>query len=394
MGVKRESKHELAEAMRARYWAAKRKERGRLLDEFVEVTSYHRKYALTLLRHGVKARGPHQRRGGRGVVYGPAVLVALEVAQEAMGWICGKRLAPFLPELVPALEREGELCLTPAVRELLLRISASTIDRRLRSARARAKPRGLGTTKPGSLLKKQVPIRTFTPWDEQRPGFMEIDLVAHCGGSTAGEYINTLDMVDVATGWTECVAVANKSQNAVFAALKKVREKLPFPLLGLDSDNGSEFLNDQLVRYCRDEELTFTRCRPYEKNDQAHVEQKNWSVVRQLVGYDRYEGSAALAQMERIYEEVVRVYVNGYQPVMKLTGKERVGAKVRKRYDEPKTPYRRALEAGVMLPEAQAQFERQMRAHGPMALRRRLDAELDRLWSLRAGSPAMTRATA
>ncbi len=394
MGVTRESKHELAEAMRARYCAGGRKEKGRLLDELVELTGYHRKHALRVLRHGRKGGGQGRRRGGRGVVYGPAVLAALEVAQDAMGWICGKRLAPFLPELVPALEREGALCLDPAVREVLLTISASTIDRRLRAARARAKPRGLGTTRPGSLLKKQVPIRTFTPWDEQRPGFMEIDLVGHCGTSTAGEYVNTLVMTDVATGWTECVAVAGKSQNAVFAALKKVRDRMPFPLLGLDSDNGSEFLNDQLVRYCQDEKLTFTRCRPYQKNDQAHVEQKNWSVVRQLIGYDRYEGTAALAQMERIYEEVVRVYVNGYQPVMKLTGKERVGPKVRKRYDEPKTPYRRALEAGVILPEAQAQFEKQMQAQGPMALRKRLEVELDRLWSLRVGRLATSRATA
>lgn len=393
MGVKRESKHDLAEAMRARYWAGGRKEKGRLLDEFVELTGYHRKHALRLLRHGKKGGGQGRRRGGRAVVYGPAVLAALEVAQEAMGWICGKRLAPFLPELVPALEREGALGLDPGVRQALLRMSASTIDRRLAGARARAKPRGLGTTKPGSLLRKQVPVRTFTPWDEQRPGFMEIDLVAHCGSSSAGEYINTLDMVDVATGWTECVAVANKSQAAVFAALKRVKERLPFPLLGLDSDNGSEFLNDQLVRYCQQEKLTFTRCRPYQKNDQAHVEQKNWSVVRQLIGYDRYEGPVAQAQMERVYE-LVRVYVNGYQPVMKLTGKERAGPKVRKRYDVPKTPYRRAREAGVMLPEAQAQFESQVQKHGPLALRRRLDAELDRLWSLRAGSPALARATA
>lgn len=393
MGVKRESKHELAEVLRAKYWAASRKEKKGILDRFIEVTGYHRKHAIRLMRKGTTTKKTGQPRRGRAPVYGPAVLRALQVAAEATGWICGKRLAPFLPELVPALEREGALHLDPEVRKVLLKISASTIDRRLASAKARAKPRGLGTTKPGSLLKRQIPVRTFTPWDEQQPGFVEIDLVAHCGNSTAGSYLYTLDVVDIATGWTECMPIANKSQAAVFDALKRIRDRLPFPLLGIDSDNGSEFINNHLLRYCQQEKLTFTRCRANHKNDQAHVEEKNWSAVRQHIGYDRYDGEAARAQMEKV-DDILRVYLNAYQPVMKLVGKEREGAKVRKRYDVPRTPYRRAMEAGVMLPQRQQAFEAQVAAGGPQALRRRLDTELDRLWALREGSPATAKTTA
>lgn len=336
-----------------------------------------------MLRHGPPQGGV---RRGRPAVYGPATTAALEVAAEALGWLCGKRLVAALPAVVPALEAEGALRLTPDVRIALLGISAATIDRRLAVARARARPRGLGTTKPGSLLKQQVPIRTYTPWDDQRPGFVEIDLVAHCGTTTAGSYLVTLDVVDVATGWTECVGVLNKGHAAVFAALERARARRPFPLLGIDSDNGSEFLNDHLVRYCQAAQLTFTRCRAYHKNDQAHVEEKNWSVVRQLVGYDRYEGEAALTQLERVYD-LVRVEVNGWLPVMKLVAKEREGAKVRKHYDAPTTPFARALAADVVSAQAQATFSAQVRALGPLALRRQLDRALEQLWALRVGAP-------
>lgn len=384
MGVEQRSKHDVAAKLRGRYLAADRQERERLLDEFVALTDYHRKYAIALLRHG-PPRGAYRVSGaGHPVVYGPRVVGALMVAAEATGWICGKRLAPFLSELIPALEREGALHLSGEVRSALLAMSAATIDRRLRTARIGEKPHGLCTTRPGSLVKKQVPIRTFTPWDEQRPGFVEIDLVAHCGTSTAGSYLCTLDAVDIATGWTECDAVIDKSQNAVFAALGRLRTRLPFPLLGIDSDNGSEFINEQLVKWCAKEKITFTRCRAYHKNDQAHVEQKNWSVVRGLIGYDRYESTAALAQMRRVYE-LVRVEVNAYLPVMKLIGKEREGSKVRKRYDVPRTPYRRALEVGVLEEQARAAFETLVAQRGPLGLRRHLEAELDRLWALRVG---------
>jgi len=248
-GVRQASRHELVTALRERYWSASRAERGRLLDTVVEATGYHRKYALSLLRHGVPARRPRLERRGRPITYSPRVIAALTVAAEATGWICGKRLAPFLPELLPGLEREGAVELSETEREALLQVSAATIDRRVARARREAKPFGVGTTKPGSLLKRQIPIKTYTPWDEQEPGFCEIDLVAHCGITTAGSYINTLNVTDVATGWTELVAVTTKDQESVRAALEEARGRLLFPLKGIDSDNGSEFINNHLRQY-------------------------------------------------------------------------------------------------------------------------------------------------
>jgi hypothetical protein len=322
MGVQRQSKREDMARMQGRYLKASKREKGRLLDEVVAVTGYHRRHAVRVLRHGrfpdPKLAAPHgrpsppgaapaagggRRLPGRPRVYSSVVVGALRAAWEASGCLCSARLGPFLPELVPALEAEGELRLAAEDRARLLALSARTIDRRLPLFRLQRDPKnwhGLGPPKPGTLLKDQVPIRTYTPWEDQRPGFLEIDLVAHCGTTTEGLYLNTLDATDVATGWTEGVGVWGKSQRAVFAALEAIRQRLPFPLLGLDRDNGSEFLNAHLVRSCTHERLTFTRSRPYWKNDQAHVEQKNWSVVRKLVGYGRYESEAALAQLNAV----------------------------------------------------------------------------------------------
>ena len=384
MGVRQESKHELAQGWRGRYRKVGRQEKGRLLDEFVSLTGYHRKYAMALLRHGPPGSGPRSARRGRPIVYGPSVLAALEVAAEAAGWICGKRLAPFMAELVPSLEHEGALELDDEVRGRLLAMGAATIDRRLSVIKARQRPRGASTTRPGSLLRKQVPVRTYTPWDEQRAGFLEIDTVAHCGTTTGGEYVCTLNVTDLATGWTECQAVMGKTQRAVHGALREIGERLPFPLLGIDFDNGSEFLNGHLIRYCQAERITYTRCRAYHKNDQAHIEQKNWSVVRGYVGYDRYESASALVQLRRVYS-LLRLYVNLYQPVMKLVGKERDGSRVRKCYDEARTPFRRVIAAGVVTTEKRAELDRLMAENGPLALKRRIDAELDKLWRLRVG---------
>jgi len=247
MSVRRGSKHEVIDVLRRGYRGAGRGEKGRLIDEAVAVTGYDRRYAQRLLRGGTPYHGPRLRRAGRARRYGPEVTRALEVAAEATGWICGKRLAPFLPELIPALEKEGALRLDDTGRAALCGVSAAMIDRRLAESRRQHKPRGLATTKPGSVLKSQIPIRTYTPWDEEAPGFLEIDLVAHGGTSGAGAFASTLDAVDSATGWTECAALPNKSQSAVVAALRALRGRFPFPLRGIDADNGSEFINALLV---------------------------------------------------------------------------------------------------------------------------------------------------
>jgi hypothetical protein len=377
MSVRQQSKHELVGAQQERYRRASRADKAQILDEFVAATGYHRKHALRLFRAGPPA--PRTGHGGRPRRYDAVVVGALREVAAASDWLCGKRLAPFLAELVPALEGEGALWVPPAVRERLLQMSAASIDRHLRPFRLLRRPSGLSTTKPGSLLKHQVPVHTYTPWDEQRPGFVEIDLVAHCGTTTAGFYLNSLTVTDVATGWTECVGVWGKGQAAVFAALAQARARLPVPLLGIDSDNGSEFLNAHLVRWCEHEQLTFTRSRPYWKNDQAHVEQKNWSIVRRLLGYERYESEAALGALQAVYQQL-HLWINHWQPVLKLVAKERAGTTVRKRYATAQTPYRRVLAWDGLAPDAAERLIAEHESCGPRALWRQVEAARAELW--------------
>jgi len=389
MDVRRKDKHEVIEKLRGRYLKGGRAEKGRAIDEVVVVTGYQRRYAQALLREGVPYDGPRVKRGGRPRTYGFDILPVLEVIAEATGWICGKRLAAALPTVVPALERERAITLTPALRAQILSLSAATIDRRLATLRRQHRPRGLTTTKPGSLLKSQIPIRTYTPWNEEAPGFLEIDLVAHCGTTTSGEYVNTLTATDIATGWTECAAIRNKSQISVVAALETLRGRVPFPIRGIDSDNGSEFINAHLLAYCTSHEFTFTRCRAYHKNDQAHVEEKNWSVVRQLIRYDRFEGEKATALLNHIYESH-HLYFNGYLPVMKLVGKERDGARTRKHYDTPMTPFDRAKRAGALRGQSAADFTQLLALFGPLELRHRIDDEVAHLLPLRVRQAPMS----
>lgn len=374
----RNSVKEYVEALRARYRRAGRQEKGHILDEFTQVTGYHRKAAIRLLRRGP---GPPAGRWGRRRTYGPEVAAALRLVWEATDRLCSRRLHPFLPELVPVLERHGHLALPTAVRGQLLRVSPATIDRLLRPSRAKGGRRPFSATKPGSLLKAAIPIRTFAEWDEGCPGFLEVDLVAHCGETTEGFHLFTLSTVDVATGWVECQGVWGKGQERVGGAIHQIARRLPFPLLGLDSDNGSEFINHHLYAYCQRHHITFTRSRPYKKNDSAYVEQKNWSVVRRLVGYDRYCSRAALDQLNRLYG-LLRVYVNFFQPMLKLQHKTRHGARVHKVYDQAQTPYQRLVASGALNAAQQEALAAHYAQTDPVRLLAQINQTLERLWSL------------
>jgi hypothetical protein len=326
------------------------------------------------------SRHPRRKRTGYPTIYHGEVVQALEQIWEIYGQICSKRLQPFLPEAIRVLERCQEIELSAETKELLLKISSASIDRCLRPIRLPTR-HGLSTTKPGSLLKNLIPVRTFTEWDDERPGFLEIDLVAHCGSTTEGQFLCTLTCTDLCTGWTEVTGLLHRSQEVVSEALRRMRQRLPFPLLGIDSDNGGEFINDLLYRYCLDEQITFTRSRPYQKNDQAHVEQKNWSVVRHTVGYDRWETEQELALLESIYDDL-RLYINFFQPSLKLIAKERIGNKTIKRYDTAKTPYQRVLERKDISLEAKARLAHLYVQLNPAELRRRIDQKIAQLWKI------------
>ncbi len=378
------AKLQLLQSLHPHYRSASRTEKTQILDAVIKATDYNRKYALGLLRHGPPAAPAV--RSGRPVCYTAPVVDALRRLWEVSGYLCSKRLHPFLPPLLEALERCGEVALASEIKGLLLAMRPATIDRKLAPYRRRPQPRGFTTTSPGYLLKQHIPVRTFAQWDDRRPGFVEIDLVAHCGESVRGAFVYTLGLVDVATGWFEAYAVPTRAQRGVFAALQALRDRLPFALLGIDSDNDNAFINDQLLRYCQAERLTFTRSREYRKNDQAHIEERNGAVIRRLIGYDRYEGVAAAGAFNRVYE-IQRLWTNFFQPTMKLATKERHGTKVIKRYDQARTPYQRVLDA----PEVTQPYTQALREHyrtlNPIWTGQELQRRLENLWphALRSG---------
>jgi hypothetical protein len=375
------SKRELLEVVRPRYLKANKAEKQKILDEFTNATGYHRKHAIRVLKNKVQVQNIFRRKTKTyKTIYRGEVVQALALIWEIYGRICSKRLQPFLPEAIKVLERCKEIELSKDTKDLLLKISSASIDRCLHPMRIKS-PHGLSTTKPGSLLKKLIPVRIFTEWDEERPGFMEIDLVAHCGNTTEGQYLNTLTCTDICTGWTDVAALPHRSQQAVSDAIHLMRQRLPFPLLGIDSDNGSEFINDLLYRYCLDEKITFTRSRPYRKNDQAHVEQKNWSVVRHTVGYDRWETNQELALLEGIHADLRR-YINFFQPSLKLIAKECIGNQITKRYDTAKTPYQRILERQDIPLETKARLMNLYVQLNPAELRRQIDQKTAKLWKI------------
>jgi len=333
------ARQELIAALRHRYLVGTKTEKTRILDEFVKIAGCHRKHAIRLLRR----RSPDtcspvlaDRR-----IYGEAIQQAVVVLWEASDRICAKRLKAAIPMLLQAIERHGHLSLDPSVRAGVLSVSASTIDRLLRPVREQAKPARRRQRQPSKLTRK-VPIRTFTEWDEVLPGELEIDIVEHCGGNMAGAFIHSLVATDVCSGWVELVPLLVREQSVVVEGLKVLDQRFPIPILGINSDNDSAFINDTLIAYCLEREIAFTRSRAYQKNDQAWIEQKNGSVVRRLTGYDRYSGIVAGQVMAQLYA-AARLYVNFFQPSFKLREKSRTGARVTKRYDPPVTPYTRLI---------------------------------------------------
>ena len=397
MGLTMKQKQAVTRELAVEYRRATKKRKGEILDSLVRLTAYNRSYAARVLRQRSRdvaigsghvgtarfrlvedERSPRKKRRQRPRRYGKDVLVPLQRVWVICDGICGKRLAPYLAEIVPKLERLGELTLDAEVRRKLLGISPATVDRLLAPARQRYQLRARSHTKPGTLLKHQIAIRTFSDWDEARPGFVEIDLVSHEGGDPRGDYAYTLDATDISTGWTETVAVRNRAERWVFAGLKEALARFPFKIRGIDSDNGSEFVNNHLVRYCGEQKITFTRSRPYRKNDNCFVEQKNSSVVRRTVGYARHDTPEELELLNQLYSQL-RLYTNYFQPVMKLREKTRSGSRVTKKYDTAKTPFHRVLESRCVTKSVKEALRRDYAALNPVKLGREIDRLCDKL---------------
>jgi hypothetical protein len=377
------SRREYLEALVLRYKIANRAGKSRILDEFCATCGHHRKHAIRLLRSFRRFTAPTPQKRGRKPGYNsPALLKPLKKIWLEANLPCSKRLKALLPLWLPSYEALwGRL--PSAIRRALLRISPATIDRVLQPTRLHYTHRGRCTTKPGSLLRSQIPLGT-NQWEQTRPGFLEADTVAHCGPSLAGQFIYTLDCVDIATGWTEQRAVWGRGETAVLAQLRDIEACLPFALLGFDCDNGSEFLNHHLVRHflARPRPVTFTRSRPYRKDDNAHIEQKNWTHVRQWLGYARLDNPASVPLLNALYATEWRLYHNFFCPSVKLVAKQRLGSKTIKRYDRPQTPYARVL-ASPEIPEATKRaLTQHLHSLNPFVLRRAIEQKLAHLFRL------------
>jgi len=373
-----QARRELLSKVFPRYREANRKQKTIILDEFIASTGYKRKYAIRLLSSLSPPKITMIKRP-RTPFYGKEVQEALVVAWSAANYIASKRLAPFLKELVPALEYHGHLELTDQVRNQLMSISPATIDRLLKPWRSRNQLKGKSLTRSGKLLKKQIPVRTFADWEGTKPGFFEVDVVVHCGGSMAGSFLSTLVLTDIATGWIECLPLLHRSKHTVINSLERASKLIPFKIHGIDTDNGSEFINSEMIRFCERQNITFTRGRAYKKNDQCYVEQKNGAVVRQLVGYDRFEGQRAYKQLTELYR-AIRLYVNFFQPSMKLKKKERESSKVSRTYHTAQTPYQRLLASGAGSTRKVKKLKTIYRALDPIGLFKQLEALQDALW--------------
>ena len=387
MGLTMGQRKAVTKANATRYKRSSKADKGKILDELCQTTGWHRNHARRALVAALRPTLVPASRRARTPVYGPEVLTALRLCWAVLGAPTGKRLAPVMAELVPTLRRFAELDISDELAALLVVMSPATMDRRLAPARAAMSLRGRSHTKPGSLLKSQIPIRTWAQWDDAVPGFVEIDLVGHEGGNAEGEHCYTLTVTDIATGWTENRAVQNKAQKWVVAALAEIAKIMPFPLLGIDSDNGSEFINHHLLGWCEQRKLTFTRSRPGNSNDGAHVEQKNWAVVRTVVGYHRYDTPAELLLLNKIWV-LQSLMTNYFLPQQKLIAKVRDGAKVTKTYDHPTTPHRRAQVHQTVTEQDKTIMKDTLAEVNPAAVQRQIQALTSELLTLTTSKAA------
>jgi hypothetical protein len=376
MGQK--SKWEYLKAIYARYRKASKELRALILNEFCQVCGYNRKYAIRLL-NGPAPQKPKPHPKTRRPTYGSKVISALSLIWEAAGYPCSQRLKALLPLWLPWAQKRFSL--STEVQNQLLSISPSTIDRRLKAKRRLLKKKLYGRTKPGTLLKHHIPIKTDS-WDVTTPGFTETDLVSHCGNSEQGEFIHSLNVTDIHTTWVETRAVMGKGQAGVLDAMKQIEQALPFKLLGIDSDNGSEFINYHLKAFCDQKKIQFTRGRPYKKDDNAHIEQKNWTHVRKIFGYLRYDSPRALDAINDLYHHELRILQNLFLPSMKLTQKVRIGSKLTRRYDKPLTPLERLLVCPQADPAKLSELQKLREGTDPFQLAKTIEQKLERIYQL------------
>jgi hypothetical protein len=374
------SKWEYLKAIYQRYHRASRLLRQQILNEFCANCGYHRKYAIRLL-NGPPPQQPSQRRRKRSPTYGPQVISVLSAIWEAAGHPWSQRLKALLPLWMPWARKRFHL--TSSLEQQLLAISPRTIDHRLKAKKRSLHQSIYGRTKPGTLLKHHIPLKTDC-WDVQVPGFTEVDLVAHCGSSAAGEFCHSLNLTDIHTTWVETRAVMGKGQEGVRRAMQAMQQALPFQLRGIDSDNGSEFINDHLYRYCRTQQIQFTRGRPYKKDDNAHIEQKNWTHVRKLLGYERYDSAAALEALNDLYDHELRLFQNLFLPSVKLARKVRIGSQKKRVYDQPQTPFQRVCTSKEADPAKVAQLQKLCDSLDPFLLADSIDRKLQRIYQLAA----------
>lgn len=389
----RRSKREYLRSIYKRYRHARRAEKRMILEEFCKICGYNRKYAVWLLNRPLPKAAVPRRTIFRSPIYSQTMVKTLAKVWEASGYLCSQRLKAALVHWLPWIRQRFEL--TQPLENQLLAISARQMDRRLKGYKHIVKRRLYGTTRPGSLLKQMIPIKT-DHWDVNTPGYLEIDLVSHSGASAVGEFLHTLDCVDIVTCWVERKAVMGKGGLGILNAVREIEHKLPFPLKGIDSDNGTEFINNHLLAFCQQRSasraIQFTRSRPYKKDDNAHIEQKNWTHVRKLLGWDRYDTAQALEAINRLYEEL-RIFQNLFQPSMKLQCKTRKGSRLIRRYDTARTPFERVVECQQADPQKVAALDHTFKTTDPFELSHRLDQQLERLYKFASRTDRTPRET-